>query len=162
MRTALGLFHAFCHKTVLRGALQGLAIGARSFGSTGLPFALCQEGRGNALDLGPIRLASGAVMDLSNRFAPQSFRQRLRDAACRQFTTVLGPGSDPFHADHIHVDLAERARGYRLCQWDVGAPEAAAKVPIPRPKPFALTERKLSKRLVKTREAVSSIRQINR
>jgi hypothetical protein len=123
---------------------------------------ISEHGRGNALDLGPIRLASGAVMDLSNRFAPQSFRQRLRDAACRRFTTVLGPGSDPFHADHIHVDLAERARGYRLCQWDVGAPEAAAKVPIPRPKPFALTERKLSKRLVKTREAVSSIRQINR
>ena len=122
---------------------------------------ISEHGRGNALDLGPISLVNGAVMDLSARSVPQSIRQRLRDAACRRFTTVLGPGSDPFHADHIHIDLAERARGYRLCQWDVGAPEVAAEVPMPRPKPFT-RERKLPNLSAKSREAVSSIRQLNR
>jgi hypothetical protein len=30
---------------------------------------------------------------------------------------VLGPGADPAHEFHLHVDLAERRNGYRLCQW---------------------------------------------
>jgi hypothetical protein len=108
-------------------------------------------GRGNALDLGPIRLANGAVMDLTKRSTPQPFRQRLRDAACHRFNTVLGPGSDAYHADHIHVDLAERAHSYRMCQWDVREPEAVIEVPIALPKPGGITlaERKLSTRPAK-------------
>ena len=42
---------------------------------------ISEHGRGNAFDLGPVMLADGAVIDLSNRFTPQSVRQRLRDAA---------------------------------------------------------------------------------
>jgi hypothetical protein len=112
---------------------------------------ISDHGRGNALDLGPIRLANGAVMDLTKRSTPQPFRQRLRDAACHRFNTVLGPGSDAYHADHIHVDLAERAHGYRMCQWDVREPEAVVEVPIPLPKPGGITlaERKLSTRPAK-------------
>jgi hypothetical protein len=101
-----------------------------------------EHGRANALDLGAIRLANGAVIDLSNGSAPPSFRQHLRDAACRRFTTVLGPGSDPYHANHIHVDLIERARGYRICQWDVKAREAANEVPIPLPNPLRVERRR--------------------
>jgi hypothetical protein len=33
-----------------------------------------------------------------------------------QFTTVLAPGSNQFHYDHIHVDLMRRASGRRICQ----------------------------------------------
>jgi hypothetical protein len=101
-----------------------------------------EHGRGNALDLGSMRLANGTVIDLSDRFSPQSFRQHVRDAACRRFTTVLGPGSDPYHANHIHVDLIERARGYRICQWDVAAPEAANEVPMPPPNPLRIGRRR--------------------
>ncbi len=103
---------------------------------------ISEHGRGNALDLGPIRLANGSVVDLTKRSTPQSFRQRLRDAACRRFNTVLGPGSDAYHKDHIHVDLAERAHGYRMCQWDVREDEAVAEVPIPLPKPVMDRDRK--------------------
>jgi hypothetical protein len=112
---------------------------------------ISEHGRGNALDLGPIRLANGSVVDLTKRSTPQPIRQRLRDAACHRFSTVLGPGSDAYHADHIHVDLAERAHGYRMCQWDVREPEAVVEVPIPLPKPGGLTlaERKLSTRPAK-------------
>jgi hypothetical protein len=85
------------------------------------------------------------MMDL--RSTPQSFRQRVRDAACRRFNTVLGPGSDPYHAEHIHVDLAERAHRYRMCQWDVGG--AVGEVPIPLPKPAGVVAGKLSKRPAK-------------
>ena len=34
----------------------------------------------------------------------------------RRFTTVLGPGSDAEHGDHLHVDLRGRNGGYRICQ----------------------------------------------
>jgi hypothetical protein len=102
-----------------------------------------EHGRANALDLDSIRLANGAVIDPSDRSAPPSFRQRLRDTACRRFTTVLGPGSDPFHANHIHLDLIDRARGYRICQWDIEAREAAAtEVPLPLPNPLRIGRRR--------------------
>jgi hypothetical protein len=101
-----------------------------------------EHGRANALDLGAIRLANGTGIDLSNASAPPSFRQRLRDAACRRFTTVLGPGSDPYHANHIHLDLIERGRGYRICQWDVEAPVAANDVPLPPPNPLRVERRR--------------------
>jgi hypothetical protein len=49
---------------------------------------------------------------------------------------VLGPGSDPSHENHIHVDLAQRRGGYRMCQWDVRDPQVASvPLPTPRPKP---------------------------
>ena len=68
---------------------------------------ISEYGRGNAFDLGPVKLADGAVIDLSNKLTPQSFRQRLRDATCNRFSTVLGPRSDPYHANHIHLDTSQ-------------------------------------------------------
>jgi hypothetical protein len=85
-----------------------------------------EHGRGNALDLGPITLTNGAVADVSDGSLPSSSRLRLRDSACYRFNTVLGPGSDDYHANHIHLDLAQRARGYRICQWDVVPQNAPA------------------------------------
>jgi hypothetical protein len=50
---------------------------------------------------------------------------------------VLGPGSDGYHEEHVHVDLAERRGGYRICEWDVREPgETADMVPLPRPRPI--------------------------
>jgi hypothetical protein len=39
-------------------------------------------------------------------------------AACGWFTTILGPGSDPAHADHLHVDIQQHGSSdrYRICQ----------------------------------------------
>jgi hypothetical protein len=53
-------------------------------------------------------------------FAPETpearFQAAVREGACRYFTTVLGPGSDPEHATHLHLDLRDRRGGYRICQ----------------------------------------------
>ena len=78
------------------------------------------------------------------------WREALRASTCARFSTVLGPGSDGSHEQHIHVDLAERRGGYKMCEWDVREPvkETAAKdeqnaakftepVPLPRPRPVA-------------------------
>ncbi|MFO1033024.1 MAG: extensin family protein [Hyphomicrobiales bacterium] len=45
-----------------------------------------------------------------------AFLARIRRDACIRFTTVLGPGSDPYHGDHFHVDVIQRKNGYRICQ----------------------------------------------
>jgi hypothetical protein len=57
------------------------------------------------------------------RIAPQAgespeaaFQDAIRKAACAAFTTVLGPGADSNHDDHLHLDLRERKGDYRICQ----------------------------------------------
>jgi hypothetical protein len=99
---------------------------------------LSEHGRANAIDIASIRLGNRAVVSLTSTVVSESFRGRMRDAACRWFSTVLGPGADAFHNDHIHLDRAERSRGYRLCQWDLQPPPDPAIVPLPPPKPIAL------------------------
>jgi hypothetical protein len=48
---------------------------------------------------------------------------------------VLGPGSDGYHEDHIHLDLLERRNNYKICQWDVWdpLPRIAPLMPAARP-----------------------------
>jgi hypothetical protein len=99
-----------------------------------------EHGKGNAIDIRSIRIADGRVVELADPLAPRDFREALRKSACARFATVLGPGSDGYHDNHVHVDLIERRGGYRMCQWDVREPGSeaaipAASVPLPRPKP---------------------------
>jgi hypothetical protein len=109
---------------------------------------ISEHARGNALDIGAVKLANRKSFDLAAHATPEPFRARIREAACRWFTTVLGPGSDAYHNEHIHLDRAERRGGYRLCQWDLGhgAPATIvsgvveAVVPLPPPKPPALRQ----------------------
>src|SRR5258705_9493665 len=102
---------------------------------------LSEHGKANALDIHSFRLVNGKTVELTDPHVARDFREITRKSACGRFSTVLGPGSDGYHEDHIHVDLRERARGYRLCQWDVRDPEppaesaVAAQVPLPLPRP---------------------------
>ncbi len=116
---------------------------------------LSEHGHANALDVRAIRLKDGRVVPLTDVAAPHALRAAARTAACDRFTTVLGPGSDGYHEDHVHLDRIERPSGYRLCQWDVRdeprvaspgpsvasppGPVAAAlhgPIPLPRPRPL--------------------------
>lgn len=83
---------------------------------------MSEHGRGNAVDVRSFTLADSKVMFLTDMHAPKDLRIGLREAACARFTTVLGPGSDGYHEEHIHLDLAERNNNYRICQWDVREP----------------------------------------
>ncbi len=80
---------------------------------------LSEHGLANALDIRSIRLKDGRVVLPAEAAAPLLFRTAMRTAACELFTTVLGPGSDGYHEDHVHFDRAERHNGFRLCQWDL-------------------------------------------
>ena len=83
---------------------------------------LSEHGKGNAVDLRAFVLADGRAIGLTDPAVAKEFRDELRESACHRFTTVLGPGSDGYHEAHIHLDLAERQHGYRMCQWDVREP----------------------------------------
>lgn len=116
---------------------------------------LSEHGLANALDIRSVRLKDGRVVRPADAAAPLEFRLAMKTAVCNRFTTVLGPGSDGYHEDHIHVDLAERHSGYRICHWDLhdgghsyavqsaAAPARASvgalpsSIPLPRPRPFA-------------------------
>ena len=100
---------------------------------------LSEHGKGNAVDVRAFTLADGRALQLTDATLSADFRTALRDSACHRFTTVLGPGSDGYHENHIHLDLAERANGYRICHWELRAPQPAAElagnVPLPVPRP---------------------------
>ncbi len=51
--------------------------------------------------------------------ATRALREAVQQSACRRFRTVLGPGSDSAHKDHIHLDMRQRNRDHRICQWTV-------------------------------------------
>ena len=62
-------------------------------------------------------------------------RETVLHSVCARFSTVLGPGSDGYHEDHIHLDLMERRNDYRICQWNVLDPLPAVAPMLPAPRP---------------------------
>jgi hypothetical protein len=92
-----------------------------------------QHGRGKAMDLRAILLANGTSANPTDTALPKEFRERIKASACTYFTTVLGPGSDGHHEIYIHLDVAPRRNGIRICQWNVH--DGADAVPLPRERP---------------------------
>lgn len=86
-------------------------------GQRGAPIS--EHAFGNALDIASFTLADGRKITVKDgwRGSPeeQGFLRDVHAAACQQFSTVLAPGSNAFHYDHIHVDLARRASGRQIC-----------------------------------------------
>ncbi len=103
---------------------------------------LSEHGKANALDIRSLKLADGKVVHLTDVAVARSFRERIRASMCSRFMTVLGPGSDGYHEEHVHVDLAERHGDYRICHWEIHVPAETADVPLPRPRPLAATTRR--------------------
>jgi hypothetical protein len=72
---------------------------------------LSEHAFGNAVDVAGFTLADGRaiefVRDWRNAGTQEAaFLHEVHAGACRYFTTVLGPGADVFHYNHIHLDLA--------------------------------------------------------
>ncbi|MCC6888246.1 MAG: extensin family protein [Hyphomicrobiales bacterium] len=97
---------------------------------------LSEHGRGNALDVRSIALVNGKSVNPTDPQVSREFREGWKKSVCERFSTVLGPGSDGYHEQHIHVDLMDRRSGYRtMCRWEIREPEVANAVPLPRPRP---------------------------
>ena len=75
---------------------------------------------GNALDVFSFRLNDGRTITVKDgwRGSPeeQNFLREVFVGACDHFSTVLGPGSDMFHYDHFHIDLARHNGGKHICR----------------------------------------------
>jgi hypothetical protein len=75
---------------------------------------------GNALDIAAFTLADGRRISVKEGWKgmpeEQGFLRDVQAAACQLFNTVLAPGSNVYHYDHIHVDLMRRASGRIICQ----------------------------------------------
>ncbi|MBR0838606.1 extensin family protein [Bradyrhizobium liaoningense] len=96
---------------------------------------LSEHGKANALDVRAIKLANGQSIGFTDRTMSREVRERVLHSVCARFSTVLGPGSDWYHEDHIHLDLAQRRNDYRICQWNVWdpLPQVAPLLPSERP-----------------------------
>jgi hypothetical protein len=75
---------------------------------------------GNALDIAGFTLADGRKISVQDGWKglpeEQGFLHDVQATACQQFTTVLAPGANVYHYNHIHVDLMRRARRPIICQ----------------------------------------------
>jgi hypothetical protein len=96
---------------------------------------MSEHGRANALDVHDLKLANGQSISFTDRTVPRDVRETVLHSMCARFTTVLGPGSDGYHEDHIHLDLMERHNNYKICQWNVWdpLPQIAPLLPAERP-----------------------------
>ncbi|RUW92243.1 extensin family protein [Mesorhizobium sp. M7A.F.Ca.US.010.02.1.1] len=79
---------------------------------------LSEHAFGNALDIASFTLSDGKKIEVGP--APPEkdakFLNAVRKAACGPFKTVLGPGADPDHSLHFHLDLEPRRHGGTFCQ----------------------------------------------
>ena len=113
-------------------------------GMNGNPYAhISEHAFGNALDIAAFTLADGRRISVKDGWKgmpeEQGFLHDVQAAACQQFTTVLAPGSNVYHYDHIHVDLMRRASRRLICQpAAMSGEEVAARAP--RAKPYASRE----------------------
>jgi hypothetical protein len=107
-----------------------------------------EHAHGKAVDLRAFVLADKSTLTLTDVMASKDLRNAFHDTACRRFMTVLGPG-EPYHDEHIHLDIIERRGGHRICSWAVREPAvqvakaeraetAKADVPLPPPRPTAV------------------------
>jgi hypothetical protein len=76
--------------------------------------SISEHAGGNALDVGGFRFADGSVVKVEPkgafRWREKPFQNQIRRASCRHFGTVLGPGYNRAHADHLHLDSKVRLR----------------------------------------------------
>lgn len=79
---------------------------------------LSEHAFGNALDISSFTLSGGTKVAVEPTPPEKNglFVSKIRRAACGPFKTVLGPGSDADHAEHLHFDLAPRRHGGTVCE----------------------------------------------
>ena len=100
-------------------------------GMNGNPNAhISEHAFGNALDVAEFDLADGHKISVQYGWhgtpEEQGFLHDVQAAACDQFTTVLAPGANVYHYNHIHVDLMRHYNGRHICEPSAIPGEVAA------------------------------------
>jgi len=99
---------------------------------------LSEHAFANAFDVAGFRLADGRTIRVKGGWwggdpASQAFLREALISACQYFTTVLGPGSNRLHEDHIHIDLAHHNSDgtARYCRPKLEMPPATLDPNVP-------------------------------
>jgi hypothetical protein len=81
---------------------------------------ISEHARGNALDLMSFDLKNKHRITVEEmpKGTSSVALSGLRTSACGYFTTVLGPGSNAAHKNHLHFDLGQHGKSgkYRICE----------------------------------------------
>jgi hypothetical protein len=80
---------------------------------------LSEHAFGNGIDVMGFEFDTRAPLTIGSHAEGSleaTFQSTIQKEACPIFTTVLGPGSDADHGDHLHLDMRGRKGGYRICQ----------------------------------------------
>jgi hypothetical protein len=83
---------------------------------------LSEHAKGDAIDIMAFRFESGQRLSIKEASASTKIDgvlvKTLRTTACGYFTTVLGPGSNEAHKEHLHFDygLHGQTDNYRICE----------------------------------------------
>ena len=83
--------------------------------------AFSEHATADALDIIGFRLTDGTRISVARDWesgGPEGrFLRDVRDGSCRLFATILSPDYNAAHADHLHLDQAERGKiGWSLCR----------------------------------------------
>ncbi len=85
---------------------------------------------GDALDIAGFTLADGRRITVKDGWhgspEEQGFLHDVQGYACETFSTVLAPGYNVYHYDHMHVDLMRRSSGRHPCRPEAIPGEVAA------------------------------------
>ena len=79
---------------------------------------LSEHAFANAIDVAAFAFAKHAALAIGTpaEGGEGRFLAEVRTSACGFFRTVLGPGSNAEHGNHLHLDERERTAGHRLCE----------------------------------------------
>lgn len=103
---------------------------------------MSEHSYGNGLDIGGFILVDGREVSVLKdwRGGPveaQAFLREVHAGACGMFKTVLGPGSDRFHENHLHLDLARHnSRQSAYCRPKPQLPDEPLVSQAPTPDPY--------------------------
>ncbi len=110
---------AFPDKPKLSGVSQASGYVCRNRNSAD-DGKISEHAYGNALDIAGLSFGDEKMPVMIARqddgTTEAAFQRAFNALACLYFTTVLSPGSDATHQDHMHLDVIERKSGFRYCR----------------------------------------------
>jgi hypothetical protein len=83
---------------------------------------MSEHAKGDAIDITAFRAEDGRRLSVKDANASAQIdgvlMKTLRTTGCGYFTTVLGPGSNEAHKEHLHLDyeLRGNTNNYRICE----------------------------------------------
>jgi hypothetical protein len=81
---------------------------------------ISEHARGNAIDIASFTFKNGETITIQPRdedgTLPGAFQRAVTATGCLYFETVLDPGSDEAHENHLHFDVLQRRGNYRYCR----------------------------------------------